>query len=67
MDAQARQSLARLIRTQRIAALGTIRDTAPLVSMVLYVAAADLSSFYIQSANWPSTRKPSGRIGASAS
>ncbi len=47
MDAQARQSLARLIRTQRIAALGTIRDTAPLVSMVLYVAAADLSSFYI--------------------
>ena len=47
MDASARQSLARLIRTQRIAALGTIRDTAPLVSMVLYVAAADLSSFYI--------------------
>ncbi len=47
MDAQARQSLARLIRTQRIAALGTIWDTAPLVSMVLYVAAADLSAFYI--------------------
>jgi hypothetical protein len=47
MDAQARQSLARLIRTQRIAALGTISDTAPLVSMVLYAAAADLSSFYI--------------------
>ena len=39
MDAQARQSLARLIRTQRIAALGTTSDTAPLVTMVLYVAA----------------------------
>jgi putative heme iron utilization protein len=47
MDTQARRSLARLIRTQRIAALGTISDTAPLVSMVLYAAAADLSSFYI--------------------
>lgn len=47
MDAQARQSLARLLRTQRIAALGTISDTAPLVSMVLYVADADFSAFYI--------------------
>lgn len=47
MDAQARQLLARLIRTQRIAALGTISDTGPLVSMVLYVAAADLSLFCI--------------------
>jgi putative heme iron utilization protein len=47
MDAQTRQALARLIRTQRIAALGTMSDTAPLVSMVLYAAAADLSAFYI--------------------
>jgi putative heme iron utilization protein len=47
MDAQARHSLTRLIRTQRIAALGTIWDTAPLVSMVLYVPAADLSAFYV--------------------
>ena len=47
MDAQARQALARLLRTQRVAALGTLRDTAPLVSMVLYVAAADLSAVYI--------------------
>ena len=47
MDAQTRQSLARRIRTQRVAALGTIRDTAPLVSMVLYVAAADISAVYI--------------------
>jgi heme iron utilization protein len=47
MDARARQTLARLLRTQRIAALGTISDTAPLVSMVLYVAAADFSAFHI--------------------
>ena len=47
MDAQTRQSLARRIRTQRVAALGTLRDTAPLVSMVLYVAAGDLSAVYI--------------------
>ena len=47
MDAPAHQSLARLIRTQRVAALGTLSDAAPLVSMVLYVAAADLSAVYI--------------------
>jgi heme iron utilization protein len=47
MDAQARQALARLIRTQRIAALGTISDGGPLVSMVPFVASVDLSSFSI--------------------
>lgn len=47
MDADARQSLAHLIHTQRIAALGTLHEHAPLVSMVLYAAAADLSAFYI--------------------
>jgi hypothetical protein len=47
MDAQARQSLARFLRTQRIAAPGTVRDTAPPVSMALYVAAADFSAFCI--------------------
>jgi hypothetical protein len=47
MDSQSRQSLARLIRTQRIASLATVSDAAPLVSMVQYVASADLSSFFI--------------------
>lgn len=47
MDNQNRQSLARLIRTQRIASLATVSDAAPLVSMVQYVASADLSSFFI--------------------
>ena len=48
MDVRARQSLARLPRTQRIAALGTIRDTAPLISLAPYAAAADLSAFCIR-------------------
>lgn len=47
MDARDRQPLVHLIRTQRIAALGTVHDRAPLVSMVLYAAAADFSAFYI--------------------
>ena len=40
-------SLASLIRAQRIAALGTLRDSVPFVSMVLYAEAADLSAFYL--------------------
>lgn len=47
MDSQSGLSLARLIRTQRIAALGTISGGAPLVSMVQYVSSRDFSSFYI--------------------
>ena len=47
MDAESSQALVRLLRTQRIATLGTMSDAAPLVSMVLFVAAADLTSFYI--------------------
>lgn len=40
-------TLARLIRTQRIAAFGTLRDGGPLVSMILYAAANDFAAFYI--------------------
>lgn len=39
--------LASLIRSQRIAALGTLRDGVPFVSMVPYAEAADLSAFYL--------------------
>ena len=39
--------LAALLRTQRIAALGTLRQGAPLVSMVLYLPAADFSAFHL--------------------
>lgn len=47
MDNQSQQTLARLIRAQRVAALGTLRDGGPLVSMILYAAAPDFSAYYI--------------------
>src|SRR3972149_11707160 len=47
MEPQSRQPLARLIQEQRIAAFGTLRDTAPFVSMVLFPASPDFASFYI--------------------
>lgn len=47
MDIQSEQTLARLIRAQRVAALGTLRDGSPLVSMVLFAAAPDFSEFII--------------------
>jgi putative heme iron utilization protein len=40
-------SLTSLIRSQRIAALGTLREGVPFVSMVPYAEAADLSAFYL--------------------
>lgn len=47
MDADTLRSLATLLRSQRIASLGTLRDGAPLVSMVLYAFAPDFSAFYL--------------------
>jgi heme iron utilization protein len=39
--------LARLIRSQRIAHLGTLRGGAPLVSMTLYLPEGDFSAFHV--------------------
>jgi len=47
MDEQAQQLLRRLIRGQRVAALGTLRRGAPYVSLVPYVPAPDFSAFYM--------------------
>ena len=47
MDIQSQQSLARLVRDERIAALGTLFHGAPLVSLVLFSAADDLSAIHI--------------------
>ena len=47
MDAQSEKLLARILSTTRVAALGTIRDEEPRVSMVAFVAAPDYSLFYI--------------------
>lgn len=47
MDSEELRTLADLIRDQRTAALGTLRNGAPFVSMVLYATAPDFSEFYI--------------------
>ena len=47
MDAETRAALARLIRTERLAHVGTLRSGAPLVSMTLYLPAADFSAFFV--------------------
>jgi len=47
MDAQSEKLLIHLITNIRIAALGTIRDEAPRVSMVTFVAAPDFSTYYV--------------------
>jgi len=46
MDAESREILSDIVRTSRTAALGTLRDGAPLVSMVLYATSHDFTSFY---------------------
>lgn len=47
MDQAMSATLSKLIRTRRLAALGTLRDGHPFVSMVLVVPAEDGSAFYM--------------------
>lgn len=47
MDIDTKRLLAGLLRGQRVAHLGTLRGDAPLVSMTLYLAAADFSAFHV--------------------
>lgn len=47
MDAESEKLLAQILRNSRIAALGTIRDEAPLVSQVPFITADDFSLFFI--------------------
>src|SRR4051812_3566824 len=47
MDAETGRALARLVRTERIAHLATLRSGSPLVSMTLYMPAPDLSTFCV--------------------
>jgi putative heme iron utilization protein len=47
MDQQSEQTLARLIRSTRVAALGTLHDGEPNLAMVAYALAEDFSAFYI--------------------
>jgi putative heme iron utilization protein len=47
MDRTSEQTLARLIRETRVAALGTLHDGEPNLAMVAYAFAEDFSAFYI--------------------
>jgi hypothetical protein len=47
MDAATLRPLTQLIRSQRTAALGTLREGSPLVTLVLYAFAPDFSVFYL--------------------
>jgi hypothetical protein len=47
VDAETGALLARLIRKERVAHLGTLRGAAPLVSMTLYRAESDFSAFFV--------------------
>jgi putative heme iron utilization protein len=47
MDAESQKTLARLLRAKQSAALGALRDGAPLVSTALDSVAPDFSAFYI--------------------
>ena len=47
MDIESERLLVHLLYNVRIAALGTIRDEAPRVSMVSFVHAQDFSAFYV--------------------
>ena len=48
MDGDTLGALARLVRKERVAALGTLRQGAPLVSMVAYLAHEDFGSFHLR-------------------
>jgi putative heme iron utilization protein len=47
MELRSQLALTHLIRTQRTAALGTLYEGAPLVSLVLYLPNADFTAFYL--------------------
>jgi len=48
MDGDTALTLVNLIRRERVAALGTLRGGAPLVSMVAYLPEPDLSAFHLR-------------------
>jgi len=47
MDAESQASLARLLTSQRIAHLATLRAGAPMASMTLYLPEAAFAAFYV--------------------
>ncbi len=47
LDLESRHALARLLTVERVAALGTLRQGAPFVSMVPFAVARDAAAFHI--------------------
>src|SRR5437899_10998445 len=47
MDAESSRALARLVRSERIAHLATLRSGAPMASMTLYLPAVDFAAFHV--------------------
>ena len=47
MDFESSRLLGKLIRSERIAHLATLRGAAPMASMTLYLPEADFSTFYV--------------------
>jgi uncharacterized protein YhbP (UPF0306 family) len=47
LDADSRTALARLIRTERVAHLATLRGGAPMASMTLYLPDESFGAFYV--------------------
>jgi len=47
MDAETCRLLARLLRSERVAHLATLREHAPMSSMTLFLAAEDFSAFHV--------------------
>ena len=47
LDVETRALLAKLLRSERVGALGTLRDGAPLVSMVPFLAEEDFSAIWL--------------------
>jgi heme iron utilization protein len=47
MDAAAQEKLARLIAGQRVAALGTLRDASPFVSMIAFAPAPEFDGYFL--------------------
>jgi len=47
MDAETSRLLARLLRSERIAHLATLRERAPMASMTLFLAHEDFSAFHV--------------------
>jgi len=52
MTADERATLQQLLRGVRVAHLGTLREAAPMVSMTLFLPAADLSAFHVHVSAW---------------